>query len=233
MIGTRYRPEAISSATRTNTPLRDVPQSLTSYNNATKRKNIFTQTDLTYTASIGSMQHTLLGGFEIGRQESDNFRNSGFFNNTATSILVPFGNPTIDTPVTFRQSATDADDNLTATVAAAYVQDQIQLSEHFQLLAGARFDSFDLDFENNRNTDRFSRTDDLLSPRAGLVFKPMQPLSLYASYSISYLPSSGDRFSSLTSITETLRPEKFDNYEVGATAAKDARVGQVPRTNIC
>jgi catecholate siderophore receptor len=189
---------------------------LTSYNNATQRQNLFSQTDVTYVAQLGGMRHTLLGGFEVGRQETDNFRNTGFFNDTTTSILVPFGDPTIDAPVTYRQSATDADNHLVANVAAAYVQDQVELTPHVQLLAGARFDRFDLDFRNNRNSDRFSRTDDLVSPRAGLVVKPMEPLSLYASYSISYLPSSGDQFSSLTSITETLKPEKFRNYEVGA-----------------
>jgi catecholate siderophore receptor len=33
---------------------------------------------------------------------------------------------------------------------------------------------------------------------------------------VSYLPSSGDQFSSLTSITQQLEPEKFNNYELGA-----------------
>jgi catecholate siderophore receptor len=61
-----------------------------------------------------------------------------------------------------------------------------------------------------------ARTDRLVSPRAGLVFKPVAPASLYASYSVSHLPSSGDQFSSLTATTETLEPEQFRNYEVGA-----------------
>ena len=39
------------------------------------------------------MRHTLLAGAEFGRQLTDNFRNTGFFNNTATSILVPFDEP--------------------------------------------------------------------------------------------------------------------------------------------
>src|SRR6185503_13984854 len=47
-------------------------------------------------------------------------------------------------------------------------------------------------------------------------FKPVTKLSLYGSYSVSYLPSSGDQFSSLTNVTQTLKPEKFDNYEIGA-----------------
>ena len=48
------------------------------------------------------------------------------------------------------------------------------------------------------------------------MLKPTKELSIYASYSRSYLPQSGDQFSSLTSITEGLKPERFDNYEVGA-----------------
>jgi catecholate siderophore receptor len=48
------------------------------------------------------------------------------------------------------------------------------------------------------------------------VYKPIAPVSVYTSYTISYLPSSGDQFSSLTNITEQLEPEKFTNYEVGA-----------------
>jgi catecholate siderophore receptor len=55
-----------------------------------------------------------------------------------------------------------------------------------------------------------------VSPRAGLVFKPVGPASLYASYSVSHLPGSGDQFSSLTATSQTLEPERFRNYEVGA-----------------
>jgi catecholate siderophore receptor len=50
----------------------------------------------------------------------------------------------------------------------------------------------------------------------GLVLKPVAPVSLYANYSVSYLPSSGDQFSSLTAITQQVKPEKFNSYEVGA-----------------
>ena len=129
---------------------------------------------------------------------------------------MPLANPTITTPVTFRQSATDADNHLRTNVAAAYVQDQIELSRHVQVVAGLRFDHFDLQYHNNRNGDTLARPDNLVSPRAGLVFKPVAPLSLYGSYSVSYLPSSGDQFSSLTTITQQVEPEKFNNYEVGA-----------------
>jgi catecholate siderophore receptor len=59
---------------------------LTAYNNATKRLNLFNQTDLVYHANTGRLQHTLLGGLEVGRQLTDNFRNTGYFNNATTSL---------------------------------------------------------------------------------------------------------------------------------------------------
>jgi catecholate siderophore receptor len=189
---------------------------LTAYNNATDRTNVFNQTDFTSVVSTGRLRHTLLVGAEIGRQLTDNFRNTGFFNNAATSILVPFNSPTVFTPVTFRQSATDADNHLTTNLAAAYAQDQVALSQHLQVVGGLRFDRFALTYHNNRNGDTLARPDNLLSPRAGIVYKPIAPVSIYSSYSVSYLPSSGDQFSSLTVITEQLKPEQFRNYEVGA-----------------
>jgi catecholate siderophore receptor len=189
---------------------------LSAYNNATRRRNLFNQTDLTYLRSTRRVKHTLLAGAEVGRQQTYNFRNTGFFNNTATSITVPFGNPTVSTPVTFRQSATDVNNSLRTNLAAAYAQDQVEFSRRVQVVAGLRFDYFDLEFHNRRNGDTLRRIDRLVSPRVGIVFKPLMPLSLYANYGVSYLPSSGDQFSSLTTITQQVKPEKFRNYEVGA-----------------
>jgi catecholate siderophore receptor len=190
--------------------------SLSVYNNATKRKNLFNQTDVTFSFTTGSVRHSFLFGTEVGRQLTDNFRNTGFFNNTSTTILAPLNNPTISTPVTFRQSATDADNHLKTNLAATYAQDQIEMSRYVQVVAGLRFDYFDLRFHNNRNGDNLRRIDRLVSPRVGVVVKPVPPLSVYASYSVSYLPSSGDQFSSLTTITQQVKPEKFSNYELGA-----------------
>ena len=189
---------------------------LTSYNNATDRTNFFNQTDVMSQVSTGRLRHTLLAGAEFGHQLTNNFRNTGFFNNATTSVLAPFENPTIFTPVTYRQNATDADNHLTTNVAAIYAQDQLELSKQVQVLAGLRFDRFDLTYHNNRTGDTLSRPDNLWSPRAGLIYKPIQPVSIYGSYTVSHLPSSGDQFSSLTVITEQVKPEQFRNYEVGA-----------------
>jgi len=187
---------------------------LTAYNNRTDRTNVFNQTDLTFSATTGAIAHTFLGGVEAGRQLTDNFRQTGFFN-TTTSLDVPFSAPQVAVPLTFRQNATDADNHLRTLVAAAFIQDQVRLSRHVQLLGGVRFDRFDLRYHNNRTGETLQRPDNLVSPRAGLIVKPIDAISLYGSYSVSYLPSSGDQFSSLTVITQQVKPERFANYELG------------------
>ncbi|MBK9064646.1 MAG: TonB-dependent siderophore receptor [Acidobacteria bacterium] len=189
---------------------------LTAYNNATKRQNLFNQTDLTSSFATGPMKHTLLVGAELGRQLTDNFRNTGYFNNTSLSISVPFASPQTTVPVTWRQSATDADNHLVTKLFGAYVQDQVELTPALQLLGGVRFDRFDLTYTNNRNGDEIGRVDNLVSPRFGVVVKPAAPVSLYAGWTVSWVPGSGDQFSSLTNVTQQLEPEKIVNYEVGA-----------------
>lgn len=210
---------------------------LSAYNNATRRQNIFNQTDFTFAGNTGTVRHTLLAGAEFGSQTSKNFRNTGFFNNTVTTVSAPFSNPTINIPITFRQSATDANNRVRANIAAAYLQDQVELSAKLHFLGGIRFDRFSLRFHNNRTGETLQRIDNLVSPRLGLIFKPIVAVSLYGSYSVSYLPSSGDQFSSLTAITQTLKPEKFRNYEFGAkwdirpSLSFTAAVYRLDRTN--
>ena len=119
-------------------------------------------------------------------------------------------------PVAFQQSATDADNHVVADVSAVYAQDQFTLSRQWQAIAGVRYERFDLSFHNNRDGSNLGRDDHMVSPRLGLVFKPVESVSTYGSYSVSHLPSSGDQFSSLNATTQTLEPEQFTNYEVGA-----------------
>ncbi|HTG50111.1 MAG TPA: TonB-dependent siderophore receptor, partial [Gemmatimonadales bacterium] len=190
--------------------------SMSAYNNRNDRDNLISQTDLTWRALTGGVGHTVLAGVELGRQVSHNLRNTGFFDNVATTVTAPLDSPTISRAVTYRPGETDADNRVRVNSGGVYLQDQMTLTPYLQLIAGARLERFDLSFHNYRNAEDLERTDDLLSPRAGVVVKPVEPLSVYGSYSVSYLPSSGDQFSSLTATTETLEPEKFENYELGA-----------------
>jgi catecholate siderophore receptor len=181
---------------------------ISSYRDITKRENLFSQTDLIWESKLGGIDQTLLVGFELGRQKGRNQRLNG------PSFDVPLSDVTVSLPVTF--VANGANNGMKAQIAAVYIQDQIRISPMFEIVAGVRYDHFELDIINRNNGAEFSRTDNLWSPRLGLIFKPLENLSLYASYSRSYLPQSGDQFNSLAVNTETLKPERFDNYEFGA-----------------
>jgi catecholate siderophore receptor len=192
---------------------------ISAYNNATQRENVFNQTDLTFSLDTGPFKHKFLTGAEFGRQETDNFRNTGYFTDVganATSVNVSVGNPRYNGPVAFRQSATDANNNGVSHIKAGYVQDQIELSQHWQAIMGLRYDRFEVDFLNNRNGQTITSTDDLLSPRGGLIYKPFENFSLYSNYSIAYVPRAGEQLASLSLTNAALKPEEFRNYEVGA-----------------
>jgi catecholate siderophore receptor len=189
---------------------------ISAYNNRTARKSVFNQIDLNFNFQTGGLQHRLLVGAEFGVQDTDNYRETGYFPGNATSVMVPVSNPVTGLPVTFRQSPTDADNSGKATVAALYVQDQIEISRQLQVVAGLRYDRFKVDFTNNRDGQKLNPSDDLVSPRVGLIYKPMQDLSLYANYSVAYQPRAGDQLSSLTATNAAFKPEKFKNLELGA-----------------
>ncbi len=211
---------------------------ISAYNNEQLRENIFNQTDLLFSLDSGPLKHRFLAGAELGRQVTDNFRNTGYFNDTTTTVQAPLSDPTISVPVTFRQSETDADNHGEATVAALYIQDQVEFSQHFQAVLGVRYDRFEMDFRNNRTGDKFESSDDLFSPRVGLIYKPTDPLSIYASYSKTYAPRSGAQMTSLNLTNESLDPEEFENVELGMkwdareNLSLTAAVFQLDRTNV-
>jgi catecholate siderophore receptor len=197
--------------------------SLSAYQDVLKRQNLFSQTDLIWEGDLGGVSHTPLLGFEIGRQETLSRRLNGFFQpSDSASLSVPVGAPTITANLIFRPVNTNAArtpaayNDGEARVLSVYAQEQLRLSDAIEIVAGLRYDRFELDVLNLNTGATVSRSDDLFSPRIGLVVKPLPELSLYASYGRSYLPSAGDQFTSLDATGATLKPERFDNYEIGA-----------------
>lgn len=195
----------------------DTAVNLAAYRNATNRNNLFNQTDFTYKADTGPVRHTLTFGTEFGLQAGLAHRDTGFFpaNGNANTIVVnPFA-PTYLGPVNFNHIATDASSRSDLYVQSGYVQDQIELTRWLQLIAGVRVDRFDFTaLDENTNTTR-ARVDEKVSPRAAVVVKPVDNVSVYGSYSVSYLPASGDQFTALNAGTLILDPQKFENKEVG------------------
>ena len=67
----------------------------------------------------------------------------------------------------------------------------------------------------SRTAATIATTDPLVSPRAGLIYKPAAHLAVYTSYSTSCVPRAGEQLSSLSLTNRSLAPEKFTNYEFG------------------
>jgi catecholate siderophore receptor len=191
--------------------------SLNAYQNYTPRENAFNQTDFVWKTVTGPVLHTVAFGTEFGRQTGLSRRDSGIFpnnGNQAFDVVNPFS-PTYFGPVVFNHLASDANSKYRLNIASGYAQDQIELTRWLQLFAGLRYDSFDLTaLDLNSNITR-NRVDEKISPRAAIIVKPVDNLSIYTAYSISYLPASGDQFSALSPTTLILTPQRFENTEIG------------------
>ncbi|MEO7727002.1 MAG: TonB-dependent receptor, partial [Burkholderiales bacterium] len=188
---------------------------LAAYNNDNQRLNTFNQTDLTTKFSTAGFEHTLLTGIELGHQDSDNKRNTGFFG-AATAITVPTPNP-YALATSFRPNTTDANNKVSADVAGLYVQDQMALTKEWKLLGGLRYDYFKVNFEDRRTlvpATNLARTDIGYSPRAGVIWTPNAASTYYVSYSYAFLPSAEQL--GLVTTNVSLDPETAKNYEAGA-----------------
>ncbi|MEO0439973.1 MAG: TonB-dependent siderophore receptor [Pseudomonadota bacterium] len=198
--------------------------SLDGYRDTTDRQNYITQGNLVWNGETGGIGHTLLIGYELGQQLTDNARRDVFFTASADDqITIPLADPISQSafsfPVFNRNRSSDLD------FFSLYLQDQIAIGDHFDIIAGVRYDRFEIDVVDaievadgvaDGNNGFLSRTDDKFSPRFGLIYKPIESVSFYASYSKSFLPRSGDQFLTLSPTTENLAPETFENLEIGA-----------------
>jgi catecholate siderophore receptor len=169
------------------------------------------QADVTARFRSGPLDHTVVTGFEVGKETSDPTRRA--YTGVPTTSLVspnssqPFaGVDTVSSRV-----------NTTADTLGVYALDTIKLGEHWQLIAGVRYDRFDADYRNavpGAPVVRLDRVDDMFSYRAALVYKPVTDLSTYFSYGTSFNPSAESL--ALAANTASLAPEKTRSYEVGA-----------------
>ncbi|MEP3420636.1 MAG: TonB-dependent siderophore receptor [Erythrobacter sp.] len=100
-------------------------------------------------------------------------------------------------------------------VISLYIQDEIALTDWLNIVIGGRFDSFDIEVLNVPAADLRTRKDEEFSPRGGLIIKPMDNISIYASYSESFQPRSGEQFANINGDNNVLAPNTFTNLEAG------------------
>lgn len=182
---------------------------LAAYHDDTQRQNVFNQTDLLVRATTGTIKHDVLVGTEFGRQDTENFRINGTVTPSPVSASNPRGVATF--------AATRARDSVSQVdVSAVYIQDQLTINKQWQMVLGLRQDRFVTDFTDKKTAGNTGKTTDTeLSPRAALIYKPVDSVSIYTSYSKTFVPRAGDQLSSLTGANRNFDPESFLNKEVG------------------
>ena len=198
--------------------------SLDGYRDTTIRENFIAQINFLSDIETGPLKHQLLYGFEYGDQQTENARRDAFFTASMDDqITFAFSDPLRIPSFSFPAFNRDRDSD--AEFTSLYFQDQISIGQYVQLVGGVRYDRFEIDVLDqievndgvaDGNDGRLGRVDEEYSPRAGIILKPRENISIYASYSLSFLPRSGDQFLSLSPSTESLSPEEFENIEVGA-----------------
>jgi len=174
-------------------------------------RRFFTNAEAIAEFNTGSIQHQVLFGVEY---RHDNEEPEFQFSNLYTPINIFDPDYTDDPydiePEFFR------DDNI--DTIGVYLQDQIELLPNLNLLAGIRYDSAN-QFRTTQNVgeprEEFEQTDSAFSPRFGIVYQPIEPISLYASYTTSFSPSFG---ASRNADDSTFEPETGRQFEVGMKA---------------
>ena len=181
------------------------------YEDAQTRQNLIGQANLIWQTGGETIDSTLLVGAEFSTSDSLNTRRNVTFDTVNFAPL----DRVIAVPSFSLAPIGRIRDSELSTVSL-YVQEQLGIGDVVEIVAGLRYDRFDLktfDGINNRPGDR---VDEEVSPRLGLIVKPDERLSLYASWSKSFLPQAGDQFFILSQADAALEPEKFTNWEIGA-----------------
>ncbi|MEM9806083.1 MAG: TonB-dependent siderophore receptor [Cyanobacteria bacterium P01_D01_bin.56] len=179
-------------------------------------QNSSMQTNVVGEFATGTIDHTLLAGFDWNSTLDSEFTGFDFFTPSFLDIFNPvYGLADFDGNAlpTFR------DTNIKINRIGVYLQDQVEFSDNFFHLAGVRYDTIEQTTTNNPIPflDPFgsetTQEDDAFTPRFGIVYKPVDFLSLYGSYSQSFTPNIGT-----TSAGDALAPEEGEGFEVGIKA---------------
>jgi len=215
------------------------------------------QTDLYGTFKTGSIAHSFSVGTELAWEKT---RRGTFLVNTGATIAPrcntatiarfyctslfapnpgdPFVNYTSDTstvPTPIVRGPVTGETQNDGNTRAVYAFDSITIVPQLILNLGARYDRFESTATTAPTTTtqlRLSRTDNLFNWQAGLVFKPTEETSVYASYATAATPPNsllgeGREDNALPTtntavnlaILDQLKPQKTKSYEVGAKAS--------------
>ncbi|MCB1694280.1 MAG: TonB-dependent siderophore receptor, partial [Pseudomonadales bacterium] len=165
--------------------------------------------------SLGDrLSHRVLLGMEISREGEKRYtRVPTGPDSPDTDLYAPdAGDPYLEQYVRTGTASTADSDSV-----AFYASDSIDVGEHWQLNGGLRWDRFALEYTPD-GSPLLERTDEMLSYRAGVVYKPVERGSVYLGYGTSFNPTA-ETLSISTSSRQPgiadLDPEENTTLELG------------------
>jgi len=191
------------------TPLSAIQVSRTGTQRSQQDTSVINTTDLVVKFNTWMFKHTLVTGLEASQETSDVQRYT--FTGVPTATLL---NPDNDPNLAGMGRVKNFNGSSSATAVGVYAVDEMAITDQWKIMGGLRYDLFDAHFRNRFAAQKFSRTDEALSPRAALVFLPTKEQTYYFSYGTAFNPSAEALTLNLNNAgTE---PEKTESYELGA-----------------
>ncbi|OJT21761.1 TonB-dependent receptor [Pseudomonas sp. FSL W5-0203] len=188
------------------------------------------QLNLTGHFSTGGFDHTLLTGIEYEDYDYKSIiqRSSAAAGTYPIDIFDPVYGQT--RPALTRTPTHDKENLKTY---AAFVQDQVALTERLKVLAGARFERFEHDYQNYVGKS-WQAADNAVTPRVGVIYDLTDTVAVYADAARSFKPNTG-----ASREGGGFAPEKGKSYEMGLKwealdrqLSVDAAIYQIEKKNV-
>ncbi len=195
-------------------------------------------TDFTIRFDTGGIGHTLVTGAEYSRESVETlplnvapFVEDANGNVVSTALFIRNllnPNPVLGYTIPVFPDRTNGPTTAKVKSLSTYLIDTIKFSPQLNLTAGARFDTYDLEYFNPDASNaaglqplRLANNSEFLNWQASLVYKPVEAATLYASFSTSSNPSgeqldgNGIAYDGIAPQTANLEPERNRSYEFG------------------
>ena len=174
--------------------------------------NLFNNVELEGGFSTYGLEHRLLTGLELGNQRRD----PKLYTGTNVPSL-DLNKPNRNLSHTGRMNVW-SNAHTEVETRAVYVQDQLRLNDQWQVLAGLRYDHFEVDTKNKLTNAQQAVASHSTSPRFGLVWTPLEHHSFYASWSKTFSPAGGGVIGitpNASGSVNDLSPELTKQKEIG------------------
>jgi len=172
-----------------NVAARTVPTQRQAYGR--ENKSLSNLTSLTTSFAAGGVQHRVATGVELSREESSADR-FGTQTNPGGAPADAF-NPDSRRAGPWNVAPSERSEVKIDTIAA-YAYDTLDLSPKWQLTGGLRVEHYEVEIDSStaagapQGPDNYNTSETTVAGKIGLVYKPVEHGSLYASVGVSALP---------------------------------------------